>query len=477
MSVSLIGNNGTSIATQSNPIPVTFPNDSLAFPQHVMFSHLDTTMDSFERLRVSEPRVSFAYSMVNGLRAEYWDSAAYGAGTVSPAAIAVGGAAPTLNNDWCLNLNTTTATTTGYWMQSLYHVRYVPGISVLFRATFNATVLQANQVIRVGMFTDQGTFPSNAGDGVFLELNGTTPRFGYRTLTGGGVGAAVVTDQTAWSLDPLNGTGTSGVTLDFTKTQHLVIEYQWLGVGTIRFGFETGSKGVVWAHEVNSVNNLAVPWSRTGSLPVRAEIYTTGVVSQAGLLKLINCTVLTEGDIVQRATWRYRSANSGTTVKAMAATAATGSYYPLVAIRNSVVNDATKRSVIIPTRINIVVQAAATGPTALEWALIYAPTTLTSATFAALATEGAQVDTAAASGTAIAGGIVVTRGVFPNVVNTVIDRDLNADRDNLIKIAQNAAGSLTTTGAGVYVLCVSPLGAAATAGGGFFAAIEWKEDI
>lgn len=476
MSVSLIGANGTSIATAANPIPVYMP-ESLTKPNLVMFSHLDATLDSFERLRVSEPRVSFAYSFVNGLRAEYWDSAAYGAGTALPAAIAVGGAPPTLNNDWTLNLNTTTASGTGYWMQSLYHVRYVPGVSQLVRFTFNATVAQASQVVQVGAFTDQGTFPSNAGDGVYFELNGTTPRFVVRTLTAGGVGAVSATDQTSWSMDPLNGTGPSGVALDWTKTQHLVIEFQWLGVGTIRFGFETGANGVVWAHEVQSVNNLAVPWSRTGSLPLRAAIYTTGVTAQAGLLKLINCTVLTEGDIVQRASWRYRSANSGTAVKAMAATAALGSYYPLLAIRTAVTNDATKRALVIPTRVNIVVQAAATGPTALEWALVYAPSTLTGATFAALTTEGAQADTAATSTTAIAGGIIVTRGVFANTTGLTIDRDLNADRDNLIKIAQNAAGGLTTTGANVYVLCISPLGAAATAGGGFFAAIEWKEDV
>lgn len=476
MSISLIGINGTSIASDANPIPVTLPVDSNTRPQHITISNRDFTKDSFERVRVSEPRVAFAYTFANGIRREYWDDAAFGAGTALPAAVAVGGTPVTPNADFCLNLNTTTASGTGYWIQSLYHIRYVPGISTVFRATFNATILQANQVIRIGMFSDQGTFPSNQGDGIFLEIDGSTPRFVIRTLTGGGVGAVTAIDQSSWSLDKLNGTGPSGFNLDFTKTQHLVMEWQWLGVGTVRFGFDT-SNGVIWAHEYSSPNVLTLPYTRTGTLPVRAEIRTTGVTAQAGLLKLINCTVLTEGDIVQRATWRYRSGNSGTTVKAMNATAATGQYFPLMAIRTAVTSDVTKRAIVIPTRINIVVQAAATGPTGLEWALVYAPTTLTGATFAALTTEASQVDTAATSTTAIAGGIIVTRGVIPNVVNTVVDRDLNADRDNLIKLAQNAAGSLTATGSHIYVLCVSPLGAAATAGGGFFAAMEWKEDI
>ncbi len=477
MSISLIGIDGTSIASNANPIPVTLPTDSATRPQHVTFAHTDAVLDAFNRLRVSEPRVSFSYTFANGIRREYWDDAAFSAGTALPAAVAVGGNPVTPNTDYTLNLNTTTAANTGYWIQSLYHIRYVPGVSTITRFTFQVNVLQANQVVRVGMFSDQGTFPSNQGDGVFLELDGTTPGFCVRTLTGGGVGAVTRINRVDWNEDKFDGTGPSGINIDFTKAQHLVIEWQWLGVGTVRFGFESGDRGILWAHSYTSPNILSLPYTRTGTLPVRAEIRTTGVVAQAGLLKLINCAVIQEGDIVQRASWRYRSGNSGSTVKAMNATAAAGAFHPLMAIRQAITSDITKRALVLPTRINVLCQAAATGPTALEWALVYAPTTLTGATFAAGTTEAVQIDNAATSTTAIAGGIVVARGVFPNVANAVVDRDLIADRDNLIKMTQNAAGNLTTTGASIYVLCVAGLGAAATAGGGFFASMEWKEDI
>ncbi len=476
MSISLIGIDGTTVASNANPIPVTLPVDSNTRPQHVTFTHKDAVLDSFNRLRVSEPRVAFAYTFANGIRREYWDDAAFGAGTALPAAVAVGGAPVTPNTDFCLNLNTTTAANTGYWIQSLYHIRYIPGISTLTRITFQLNILQANQVVRVGAFTDQGTFPSNQGDGVFLELDGLTPYICVRTLTGGGVGAVTRIAQVDWNEDKFNGTGPSGITIDFTKTQHLAIEWQWLGVGTVKVGFETPN-GIVWAHSYSSPNVLSLPYTRTGTLPVRAEIRTTGVVGVAGILKLVNTTVIQEGDVVQRGSWRYRSGNSGTTVKAMNATAAAGALHPLMAIRQATTSDITKRALVVPTRVNVLCQAAATGPTALEWALVYAPTTLTGATFAAQTTEAVQVDSAATSTTAIAGGIVVARGVFANVANATVDRDLIADRDNLIKMTQNAAGSLTTTGASIYVLCVAGLGAAATAGGGFCASMEWKEDI
>lgn len=476
MSIKIIGGvNGTDNSA-SNPLYVSLPNDNLAFPQQVMFSHLDTTIDSFERLRVSEPQVVFEYGFVNGINAAYWDSAAYGAGTILPTAVALGAAAPTLNNDWTQNLNTTTASGTGYWCQSLSHVRYVPGVSTLGKFTFNATVAQANQTVRVGFFTDQGTFPSNAGDGVFFELVGTSPQFTMRSLVAGGVGAATSALQSAWNLDKMDGTGASGVNLDWTKTQHLVIEWQWLGVGTIRFGWETGPKGIIWAHEVHSVNSLAVPWSRSGSLPARAEIYTTGATAQAGLLKLINCVIIQEGDNTGRRGWKYHSADSGTAIRTILATAALGAYYPLMSIRSAVTNDNTKRAQIIPLKATIQLATLGTGPTGYKWALIYAPSALpATATFAVWGSENAQIDIAATPGAALTGGIVLAAGLLNFAVNAVTNIDFAPLSDSLLRIAQNAAGGLTLAGANVLTLAVTPMGAAATAAPTLFATLDWKD--
>ena len=94
-----------------------------------------------------------------------------------------------------------------------------------------------------------------------------------------GTGTEERIPQSAWNLDKMDGTGASGVKLNWTMTQHLVIEYQWLGVGTIRFGFETGANGIVWCHEMVSVNSIAHAWSRTGTLPVRAEIFNTNATA------------------------------------------------------------------------------------------------------------------------------------------------------------------------------------------------------
>jgi hypothetical protein len=60
MSVSLIGKDGTNIATvTSNSVPVQL---STLGENQVTFAHNDFTLDSFERARVSIPTVVFEYT-------------------------------------------------------------------------------------------------------------------------------------------------------------------------------------------------------------------------------------------------------------------------------------------------------------------------------------------------------------------------------------------------------------------------------
>jgi hypothetical protein len=331
MSVSLIGKDGAALATNANPVSVQL---STVLPNEVSFSHADFTLDSFERLRVSDARIAFEFSFnaqTPTLATTIWESTAYGAGTEQ-----------LTTNLYGCELTTLTTTATGRWIQSINHVRYAPGISTLLRFTFLLS-LNANVRQRVGMFTDQGTFPSTAGDGVYFEMDGTSASFVRRYMTQGAGGTEERIVQASWNLDKLNGTGTSVVTLDWTKAQHLVIEYQYLGVGTIRYGFETGSAGIVWAHEINSVNNLTEAWARTGTLPVRAECYTYGTAVASKLI-LINCVVLQEGDVADLRGWRYFGGNSGAP-KVGGLVALT--YYPVMALRAASTNDLTKRTRII----------------------------------------------------------------------------------------------------------------------------------
>jgi len=99
--------------------------------------------------------------------------------------------------------------------------------------------------------------------------------------------------QSAWNIDGMDGTGTSGLALDFTKAQLFVIDLEWLGVGRVRFGFYV--YGQVWfCHEITNVNSIALPYTKNINLPIRYEIQSSSV-GTAGQMLQICSSVSSEG--------------------------------------------------------------------------------------------------------------------------------------------------------------------------------------
>lgn len=468
----LLGRDGvnTLAVDSTGTASVKLTSGGLTAPE-VMMSHADFTLDSFERIRVSEPRIGFEYHYANGLNPAQWEATAYGAGTVAQNLSA-----------FTLELNTTTASGTGYWTQAYAPAIYAPGIGMCHRHTFSFNQLITSVTQRVGIFSDQGTFPSTAGDGVYFEAAGSTLAIVRRTLTGGGAGAEERILQSGWNLDKMDGTGSSGFNLNPAMFNHLVIQYQWLGVGVVRVGFDTGTgaggnssnQGVIWAHAFNSPNQFSVPWCRTGSLPTRAEIFTTGTATSAGKLSLCNTCTLIEGDVFTSRGWRNFSGNSGATAKTIGLTSMT--YYPVTGIRALLTNDITKRVQFHPISLNLAVTVAATTSTGLMWVLMAAPTPMTGATFAGTASTSSfvGVDQAVTATTAVT-GTVIASGMIPNVVGTYTI-DLNYIKDNAIRAGQNAAGSLTITGMNVLAVAIAPIGTSG-AGAAIIASIGWREIV
>lgn len=429
----------------------------------VTFEHGDFTLDSFERVRVSNPTIAFEYcfgAMMTSSATTIWESTATASGTQA-----------LTSNLYGTELNTLTTLGSGYWIQSYNHVRYAPGISTLLRFTFNFNTPITNVRKRVGMFTDQWTYPSTAGDGLYLEQDGAAISFVRRYMTTGGTGAEERVLQANWNKDKLDGTGTSGINLDWGMAQHLVIEYQWLGVGTIRFGFETGTGGIVWAHEMVSVNNISTAYSRTGTIPVRAEIYSAWVLAVAGKLTLINVCVLQEGDVADFRGWKYFGWNSGATGK-LWGTAAW--LYPLLSLRAVTTNDLTKRTRIVPTSITVTVAVVATGATSLQIALLMLPTPNTGATFAtAVGWSLTTIDTIATAATAVT-WTAIWNGIIPNAVGSYVFY-LKTMNDNANLIGYNAAGTVAITWPSVLTLAAWPLTGTTTVGATIAASINWKE--
>lgn len=90
----------------------------------------------------------------------------------------------------------------------------------------------------------------------------------------------------------MDGTGISSISLNFTKAQLFVINFEWLSVGRIRFGFYLFGK-INYCHQNTNLNLLTAPYMLSQNLPIRYEIITT--YGETGSLVQICSTVISEG--------------------------------------------------------------------------------------------------------------------------------------------------------------------------------------
>jgi len=98
--------------------------------------------------------------------------------------------------------------------------------------------------------------------------------------------------QPNFNIDPLDGTGVSGYTIDPTKMQMLGVEYSWYGAGYVQWMVRGQDGAFIMAHRRpnNNLNNEA--YMRSGNLPGRYEaINETPVSSLDGAITDIQTTI------------------------------------------------------------------------------------------------------------------------------------------------------------------------------------------
>lgn len=229
-------------------------------------------LDAFSRLRVSNPLILHNSQFTYDLAPIIYEQITNGTG-----------ATVTHDSTNRQALMTFSSTPTGgkSYMQSYEYLPYQPGRSQLIFVTFNMIAGVADTLKFAGY--------SDGVNGVEFQLNGTTKQFTvYSSSTAGN---ETVT-QSSWNIDPLDGTGASGITLDITKTQILVIDIQALYVGRVRIGFDIGGE-IIYAHEFKHANLFSSPYIQTVNLPVRCGMTCTGTVSTT--MNFICAAVISEG--------------------------------------------------------------------------------------------------------------------------------------------------------------------------------------
>lgn len=170
--------------------------------------------------------------------------------------------------------------------QSFQYVPYQPGMSQILYLTATFGTATANATKEIGIF--------DANDGLFFQQNGSgTISVVVRTSTSG-TPVDTTINQSSWNLDPMNGSGPSGVTLDPNDSQVFVIDFAWLGVGMVRFGFAILGE-TIWVHQVQNANTISTVYMKRGSLPVRYSIRTTGTLAANATLTCICAAVISDG--------------------------------------------------------------------------------------------------------------------------------------------------------------------------------------
>ena len=137
----------------------------------------------------------------------------------------------------------------------------------------------------------------NTQNGVFFKRTGSTNSFVLRSYVTGTASDARTINQADWNGDKLNGTGPSGITLDTSKAQILWMDFEWLGVGSVRCGFIINGQYIV-CHTFNNANDISNVYMTTAILPVRYEIVTT-TSAVAASMKAICVSVVSEGGFEQ----------------------------------------------------------------------------------------------------------------------------------------------------------------------------------
>jgi hypothetical protein len=239
-----------------------------------------SSIDAFDRLRVSNPYTIFDSKQLHDSSPLFFDQSLGGSATSSHS-----------TNDARTRLSVTASSSDFAIRQTKQRFNYQPGKSLLLFGTLQAS-METGITKRIGFFDGTGTNFMTPNNGIWLEVNGTTPA--WKIAKNGTTTENVA--QSAWNTDPLDGTGPSGLTLDMDGMQIMIIDLEWLGSGRVRVGFMI--KGLIrYVHNFDHANNALFPtvYMSTPNLPVRYDIQSDG--SGAGDLDHICSTVMSEGGI------------------------------------------------------------------------------------------------------------------------------------------------------------------------------------
>jgi hypothetical protein len=305
--VNMIANKNGEVVTLDNPFPVT-GTVGISTLSTVSVTLPTTSTDAFGRQRTSSPITLFDSShryRDNNL----WSGLIVGSGSTVGFSTAEG----------LINMTVGVGSTASIIRETTKVFSYQPGKSLLVMNTVVMNPKKTNLRQRAGYY--------GADNGIYFEVDGSTVNFVERSIVSG-ITSETRIPQSSWLYDKLDGTGTSGITLDISKAQIFWMDIEWLGVGDVRVGFIIDGKFIL-CHTFHHANLISSTYITTASLPLRYEIANTGITTSASTLKQVCSTVISEGGYELRGLQQA----IGTPVQTPVDLTTAGTYYTVASIR------------------------------------------------------------------------------------------------------------------------------------------------
>jgi hypothetical protein len=305
---------------------------------NVFDNSVENTLDAFGRLRISNP-ISLLDIRFPG---QTTGASTFLNNSIQICSASNGSYTGTYSNSKLV----CDASGNGYYIsQSRNYCAYQPGKSLLFLASGVLYPGNNNYTTRIGYFDNVVplTNPLIVKNGLYFEHTGGVYSIKYTNAT------TTTINQADWNIDKMNGTGPSGLNLDFSKTQLFVIDMEWLGVGRVRYGFYAYGK-IQYCHQFINLNTLTAPYTNSINLPICFSIHSASNPSApANKFTQICSTVISEGGYSPLGRPFSVSTGSPTGVSISANTEE-----PILFLRGNTVNPNYNHQNIIPTSFSMI---------------------------------------------------------------------------------------------------------------------------
>jgi len=312
---------------EPNTTQLTMAMDYNSFGQPIVrtVSSGSTSLDAFGRQQVAQPFTLFDSSMVGEDNGKFDTSTA-------------GGASTTYNvNESSLSMTVAGTENDQAIRQSYRTFPYQPGKALEILNTFSMATAATGLRQRVGYFT--------TNNGVYFEQDGDTIYMVLRSFVTGSIVETRVA-QDSWNGDKLDGTGSSGIALDITKSNIFYIDMEWLGVGSVRTGFIINGT-IFIAHTFHNANITSdTTYMTSAEQSIRYEITNTATTGTSATMKQICSTVISSGGYQGRSQNKFAGRGLSYYTLTPAFT-----FYNLVSIK---LRTAGINKIVVPNGLNII---------------------------------------------------------------------------------------------------------------------------